>query len=289
MKAARNARLESPGSSQAGKLSSGARAKVAEAKKSLEAARQALSESSVEESDSLDPESGTSALDDIRRKIDEAAASGDSEAVEHYEELLQQFRNATERADSDASAVGATERSTEAKSSGADNIGGMTGLEGSGQETSPGDGESKYRIMYANMLRGQNSTTEEVEATIAEIEGSAEKGEREELFGATGVENTTIENSNGTRSGNGTVAEHEVSGDDDVSQVAQRRDFARLHRMETQNKYEDFLGKNADNIVDDATGSSGSGDQAATSIADPGASARFKDSPYADIVDASER
>ena len=139
--------------------------------------------------------------------------------------------------------MGATERSTEAKSSGADNIGGMTGLEGSGQEISPGDGESKYRIMYANMLRGQNSTTEEVEATIAEIEGSAEKGEREELFGATGVENTTIENSNGTRSGNGTVAEHEVSGDDDVSQVAQRRDFARLHRWRRRTSTRIFWAK----------------------------------------------
>ena len=80
------------------------------------------------------------------------------------EELLQQFRNATERADSDASC---RSRGKEYRpSSGADNTGGMTGLEGSGQETSPGDGESKYRIMYANMLRGQNSTTEEVELLL---------------------------------------------------------------------------------------------------------------------------
>lgn len=289
---ARSARHDSPGSEKAEELTSAAKAKVARAKKSLEAARQASADSSPEEPEDPGEEDGTRSEDDIRRKIDEAAAAGDSEVVEKYERLLAQFKNATASAEM-AVAVANTEK------------GGATGgaegaAAGPGSETGPGETESKYRIMYAKMLRGENTTTDEVEATIAEIEGvkslssEDERAQQEEevLLGATGTadSNGTVESENATQVGNETTVENEEKelGDDDISQVMGRRDLARLHRIETQTKYKDFLGvgdasDGAETEDDSATGGSGSGAE------DVGVSARFKnsDSPYATFVDAS--
>jgi hypothetical protein len=259
---------------------------VTRAKKSSEAARQASAESSAEDPEDAGAEDGTRSEDEIRRKIDEAAALGDSGAVEKFERLLAQFTNATASAAKSAAGTNADE---EGATGGAEDA--ATGPGAGGEDTGPGETESKYRIMYAKMLRGENSTVDDVEATIAEIEGTGGAGSdevgEEVLVDATGTagNNGTAGSENATDVGNETAVEDEKKelGDDDISQVVGRRDLARLHRIETQTQYKDFLGGEGD----DPTGGSGSDD----SVEDVGASARFKnsDSPYATFVDDASR
>ena len=141
LKAAREARQKAPSSAKAESLTLAAEAKVARAKKSLEAARNSVAESAEE-----NPEEGeeTQAEDQIRRKIDEAAALGDSQAVERYEKLLAQFTNVTEAADS--AAEGATGTGDESE----------TGPEETHSQDAE-NSESKYHHKVVNFAKLKNT------------------------------------------------------------------------------------------------------------------------------------
>ena len=275
IKVARRARQNAPGSAEARSLAKVAEAKSTQAKKSLEAARQSVAESAEENPEDSEE---IQAEDEIRKKIDEAAALGDSEAVEKYEKLLEQFTNATETADNDAEGATGTGGDSE------------TGTEQSKSQSAE-DSESKYRIMYAKILRGENATADEVEATINEVEepgvtgaaGDAEESQIDTVDEATGMGGDT--NLTNTSEGNYTgVGSENAKRNDDYSRVVERKDFARLHRIETQTQYEDFLGNEAEEAREGPTG--GDGLAIGSNTSDVGDSAKFA-SPYAYLVDAS--